>query len=74
MLEPSARDCQNLIRPSETRRQPRNGFRTYIPESTSRSEISGYLLWPDENKRPLPYAEVRLFRPVWTKDGRFATV
>jgi hypothetical protein len=55
----------------DVRQETMNLFRP-IPAGTPRAQIENGLRWAHENKGSWPYAEARLFRPVWRKDGQFA--
>jgi hypothetical protein len=49
----------------------RDKFRV-VEEGVSLDVIEKALRWADENKDGRPYAEARLFRPLWTGDGEWA--
>ncbi len=44
----------------------------FIPDGSSRTEIEITLRWAVDHKGSWPYAEARLYQPVWARDGSFA--
>jgi hypothetical protein len=65
-------DILNRRKPLEDVQQEIMTLFRLIPAKTCRAEIDAHLSWALANKGQWPYAEARLFRPVWKKDGQFA--